>query len=598
MKRIVLLFSFVLLFIWGKSQTWTDVGSGLKALPPFVGGPMYCLGLYNGEVYTSGFMDTAGGVPVRNIAKWNGTNWDSVGKGLNRYGYALAFATFKGKLYVGGDFDSAGGLRVHYIARWDGTKWDTVGKGTNGSIYALAVYNGKLYVGGSFSLAGGISVQNVAVWNDTVWSNPNGGVNDVIDAFQVYKNKLYAGGYNNFYNWNDTTWSLTGGGCNSSVSALAIYNGILYVAGSFDHVSDRALISYELAKWDGTNWSTSWPTLASSVNSTPATLAVYNNELYVGGYFNGAGIYPCDYVIKWTGTAWDTVGRYIMHEYDYALLSYDSVLFACGGQWAPPGNRFIAQFSCNSVPAQPIGITGGGTACKRTSAKYKCSSVGATSYSWILPGGWTGNSTADSINATVGNSGGYVICVAHNQCGSTLPDSLFVAVDSASALQDSSSSPVACGSDPFVLYASGAVSYLWQPGNHVGTTDTVSIPISNTYTVFGTEANGCVAKDSIYMYRDNKPVVTASAFTNTICSGNTVTLSACCATTYTWQPGFITGANVPVSPITTTTYTVFGEDLYGCAGVDSITIHTLSLPTVTYIQSPDTFCVSVSAITL
>jgi hypothetical protein len=53
---------------------------------------------------------------------------------------------------------------------------------------------------------------------------------------------------------------------------------------------------------------------------------------------------------------------------------------------------------------------------------------GATSYTWTLPGGWTGTSTTNSITATAGSNGGAVTVAASNACGASPAASLAVAV--------------------------------------------------------------------------------------------------------------------------------------------------------------------------
>jgi hypothetical protein len=52
--------------------------------------------------------------------------------------------------------------------------------------------------------------------------------------------------------------------------------------------------------------------------------------------------------------------------------------------------------------------------------------------------------------------------------------------------------------------------------------------------------------------------LTASATSNSICAGNSVSLTAGGAATYTWQPGLQTTSIIAVSPSVTTTYTLLG----------------------------------------
>ncbi|QLH46111.1 MAG: hypothetical protein HWD58_11030 [Bacteroidota bacterium] len=71
-------------------------------------------------------------------------------------------------------------------------------------------------------------------------------------------------------------------------------------------------------------------------------------------------------------------------------------------------------------------------------------------------------------------------------------------------------------------------------------------------------------------------LVSTSATSTTICSGSSTTLSATGASTYTWQPGGLTGSSVVVSPTSTTTYTVTGTNAAGCTNTATrlITVNT------------------------
>ena len=72
-------------------------------------------------------------------------------------------------LYVGGGFESAGGVFVNNVARWNGKRWAALGGGANGSVNALAVFDDgsgpALYAGGNFTSAGGSAANHIAKWN-------------------------------------------------------------------------------------------------------------------------------------------------------------------------------------------------------------------------------------------------------------------------------------------------------------------------------------------------------------------------------------------------------------------------------------------------
>jgi hypothetical protein len=64
----------------------------------------------------------------------------------------------------------------------------------------------------------------------------------------------------------------------------------------------------------------------------------------------------------------------------------------------------------------------------------------------------------------------------------------------------------------------------------------------------------------------NTPTITASSSSNTICINSNATLTASGASTYTWNPGNLSGNNVVVSPTISTTYTLAGtSQTTGCS---------------------------------
>jgi PKD repeat protein len=115
-------------------------------------------------------------------------------------------------------------------------------------------------------------------------------------------------------------------------------------------------------------------------------------------------------------------------------------------------------------------------------------------------------------------------------------------------------------------------SYLWTTGNLNGATQTF-YPTSASGTVYDvTVSDGtCTATFSspvINVYP--KPTVTINASSQSVCSGNLLTLTATGANNLVWTGGVSNG--VPFIPIATSKYIVTGTDANGCIGKDSITV--------------------------
>jgi hypothetical protein len=174
--------------------------------------------------------------------------------------------------------------------------------------------------------------------------------------------------------------------------------------------------------------------------------------------------------------------------------------------------------------------------------------------------------------------------------GCVANDNITVTVNPLPVVTATATSPVCAGSTA-TLNASGAVSYNWQPGNLSGATVTDAPTVTTTYTVTGTDGNGCTNTATVMVTVNPLPNVTATS-TGPICAGNSAQLSASGASTYNWQPGNLSGASVTVAPTSTTTYTVTGTDANGCSNTATVTLTVNPLPVVTLSLSPDTVCLN------
>ncbi len=147
-----------------------------------------------------------------------------------------------------------------------------------------------------------------------------------------------------------------------------------------------------------------------------------------------------------------------------------------------------------------------------------------------------------------------------------------------------------CSGSPNYLSASGASNYNWQPGNQSGSSIIVNPASTTTYTVTGSSSNGCIKMDSITVNVNPLPTIAASATDSIFCAGAPSTLSATGATSYTWNPGNLSGSSVTVSPNVTTTYTATGTDGNGCVDTTQITLSIYTAPTVTASAAPLASC--------
>ncbi|MGB3220234.1 MAG: hypothetical protein WBD79_22790, partial [Anaerolineae bacterium] len=180
----------------------------------------------------------------------------------------------------------------------------------------------------------------VAKWDGSNWSAlgsngaGNGSLSGSVNVIAISGTDVYVGGsFLNVNNngtslpaadyvakWNGSAWSALGtgsagnGSINGVVSAIAISGTDVYVGGNFYNVNNNATSLPEadyVAKWDGTNWSSLGSNGAGdgSLNSGVFAIVVSGTDVYVGGGFSNGGSAPAaDYIGKWNGSAWSALG--------------------------------------------------------------------------------------------------------------------------------------------------------------------------------------------------------------------------------------------------------------------------------------------------
>jgi hypothetical protein len=142
----------------------------------------------------------------------------------------------------------------------------------------------------------------------------------------------------------------------------------------------------------------------------------------------------------------------------------------------------------------------------------------------------------------------------------------------------SSSSSISCSGGAVNLFASGANTYTWNPGNLTGSSIVVNPTVNTTYTVTGTLV-GCTVVPvpaSISISTTPSPSVAITGGSS-ICQNQTATLTASGGVSYTWSPpsslSSTNGTVVTASPSVTTLYSLVGVASNGCT--DSTTFNVL-----------------------
>ncbi|MBK7668303.1 MAG: T9SS type A sorting domain-containing protein [Sphingobacteriaceae bacterium] len=220
---------------------------------------------------------------------------------------------------------------------------------------------------------------------------------------------------------------------------------------------------------------------------------------------------------------------------------------------------------CLMTPPSPGSISGSISICQGASVVYSVAPVaGATSYTWTLPGGWTGASTTNTISVIAGANSGQITVASGNCCGASQPSTQDVNVNPAPVVSITTTQFTICNGNSTTLSANGASTYTWSPFI-ITSSITVSPSVTSSYTVSGTNTFGCSSSTvtSVVVTNNTLPTILLNG-SGISCPGQAVNLAANGASTYTWQPGALNGFFVSVSPTVTTVYTVTGTDANGC----------------------------------
>jgi hypothetical protein len=235
-------------------------------------------------------------------------------------------------------------------------------------------------------------------------------------------------------------------------------------------------------------------------------------------------------------------------------------------------NTATQLITVNPSPTVTVSATSN-TICAGASTSMTGS--GATSYSW-MPGSLSGT----TVTVTPASTTTYTV-TGTNAAGCTNTATQTITVNPAPVVTASSSSNTVCAGTTISLTGNGALNYNWMPGNLSGSPVNDNPNSSTTYTVTGTDVNGCSNTATVAVTVNALPSVIASSSSSSVCPGGSVTLTGNGATTYNWMPGNISGSPVSDTPASSTTYTMTGTDANGCSNTDSITVIVNPLPNIT-----------------
>lgn len=340
------------------------------------------------------------------------------------------------------------------------------------------------------------------------------------------------------------------------------------------------------------NGGTSWTNITANLPNIPGNCLLYepgtNDRIYVG---MDVGVYYRD-ALQSTWTLYNAglpntpiadmeitpamPGKIVAATYGRGMWVVDVVPSA-----APPVSSFnVTGAVCTGVPK----------------VFNNTSTNGPTSYTWAVSpsaGVTINTASAASPSITFANTGTYVVSMTTSNTigpGNTFTQS--IVVNQTPVVTIASSANTVCAGSPVTFTASGASTYSWAcPTSSICT----YFPSTTTnYAFVGTSAQGCSATGTKSVVVSPSVNVNVSSSSAVACGNQTVSLNATGASSYTWNPGNLSGNSVVVSPSSNTTYTVTGSN-GTCSNSKTIAISAGTTPTLSVFTSDTLLCAGTAA---
>jgi hypothetical protein len=243
------------------------------------------------------------------------------------------------------------------------------------------------------------------------------------------------------------------------------------------------------------------------------------------------------------------------------------------------------------------------------SNQWQVSSVSGGPYTNVVGG--TGATTATHTTAAITTPGTYYYVLAStctNSSTTSYSNEVVVTVNTLPTVTATASNGGAfCGVGS--LTASGATTYSWAPAasllSNTGSTVTSIATANTTFTVTGTDANGCVNTATAAITYTAPPAITITATIPNFCGtggASTLTAASTGAYAYVWEAldgatlSTTTGNTTDATVTQTSSIRVTGtESATGCVEIQNYSIGVYPLPSATVTTTANGVCPGTSA---
>ena len=262
--------------------------------------------------------------------------------------------------------------------------------------------------------------------------------------------------------------------------------------------------------------------------------------------------------------------------------------------------RSLDSVQINVVPRPTVSTINDTSICLHDTIILSTNTKAANTFSWSPFSALSIVSVPDPA-AFPDTTTNYIVSVGNGIC--YVKDSVLITVLSLPNIF-AGNDTTTCGNSVAQLQASGAAAYQWQPVaglSDKSISNPVASPVVTTiYYVTGTGLNGCKKNDSVTINKVPDPVFTISVSDSTICSKQSISLSASGGDIYTWLPAQSvsnpTSSKTLAYPALTTNFLVsIYNDLCKVSKTLGTTVTVKASPDVLLSKSNDIDCSNLQA---
>lgn len=352
---------------WNPVQGWRAMGTGLAPVRSMAMLP-------SGDVVVGGNFLFDGPNPYNSIARWDGTQWQHMGSGIAGGGPAgtvySVTATPAGEVVAVGQFSSAGGVPVQNVAKWDGSAWSAMGTGLpyfGSSVLASA--DGRITAAVFPFNSGSGQTGRLFEWNGTAWQQTNELWGTINTLTSLPSGEVALGGS---FEQNKAatrmlrvarrgpdgyTYNLGRNADNAAEQLAVLPNGQVAAFGYFTSLGGS--FGAGIGLWNGS----AWTNLSSDLSNVSAVAVLSNGDLVAKGVINSQAFHG---FIRWNGTQWLPITPFTAR-IDKIVPTPDGGFYALGvfTNWGTVTCKNIMRWSPISGPsALGTGFTGVSTDLK------------------------------------------------------------------------------------------------------------------------------------------------------------------------------------------------------------------------------------------